>query len=112
MLFKQNSLQFPKVEKFVTFKNDVQMFLHISDYIHISSKSAPSLSTQSASGMIHNLWNIKSIGTEDYVQEQYKALWVCSRLPRLPVASVDKSFKYAPLHFISTASDLCLAQQE
>jgi hypothetical protein len=45
------------------------------------------------------------------VQEERKALWVCSRLPRLPVASVDKSFKYTPLHLISTDSDLCLVQQ-
>jgi len=53
---------------FVIFKNDMQMFMHILDYIHVSSKSATSLSTQSASGRIPNLWNIKSIGTEDYVQ--------------------------------------------
>ena len=69
VLFKQNSLQFLNVEMFVTFKNDMQMVMHISDYIHVSSKSATSLSMQSAFGRIHNLWNIKSIGTEDYVQE-------------------------------------------
>lgn len=74
VLFKQNSLQFLNAEMFFTFKNDMQMFMHISDYIHTSNKSATSLSTQSASGRIHNLWNIKSIGTEDYVQEERKAL--------------------------------------
>jgi hypothetical protein len=47
----------------------MQMLLHISDYIHVPSKSATNLSAQSASGRILNLWNIKSIGTEDYVQE-------------------------------------------
>jgi len=81
----------------------MQMFLHISDGIHLSSKCVKRLSTRSASVRIHNLWNIKSIGTEYYVQQQYTALLVCSHLHRFPVPSVIKSSKYVPLHFISTA---------
>jgi hypothetical protein len=60
MLFEQNSLQFLNAENFFTFKNDVPMFLNNSDDINVSNKSVTSLSTQSASGRIHNLWNIKS----------------------------------------------------
>jgi len=79
------------------------MFLHISDGIHLPSKCVKRLSTQSASVRIHNLSNIKRIVTEYYVQQQYTALLVCSHLHRFPVPSVNKSSKYAPLHFISTA---------